>query len=222
MPIDFLRDRSPALTLTSRETDEPSSDGVVRDLAELLELSLEELQAVLHPLESPASLLRTDAASVLEPLPPAARRKLETLIRLFPAWCAAQPKPRVLRGPDDVARHMGPYLSGQMHEGFWVIGLDVRGRPLGTFEVARGTLTACLVHPREVFAPMIGLRAASVIAVHNHPSGDPRPSREDLELTQRLEDAGEVVGFPLLDHVIISASGYRSVRGPERFGPDAA
>jgi len=184
---------------------------VVDDLADVLGLGAEELRRVLRPFEGPEVLLRSDDPAVLAQLPPKARARLATLVRLFPAWSAAQRRAPVLGGPDDVARHMGRFVAGLAHEAFWVIGLDVRGRPLGTFEVAQGTLTACLVHPREVFAPMIALRAASVILVHNHPSGDPRPSREDVALTRRMQRAGELIGFPILDHVILAAGGHRSM-----------
>lgn len=188
-----------------------STDTVFEDLAALLGVPDAQLRQALAPLEGPGVLLRADADVAAARLPPAARRRLAALVRLFPAWSAAQPRPRALRGPEDVAEHMGRHAAGLAHESFWVIGLDVRGRPLGTFEVARGTLTACLVHPREVFAPMMAVRAASVILVHNHPSGDPKPSREDVQLTKRMRDAGDLVGFPILDHVIVAAGGFRSM-----------
>lgn len=184
---------------------------MVADLADLLGVRPARLVEALAPFEGPGVLLRSDAAWVADRLPARARARLAALIRLYPVWDAARPRPRALAGPDDVARHMGRYSAGLPTEGFWVIGLDVRGRPLGTLEVARGTLSACLVHPRECFAPMIALRAASVIMVHNHPSGDPRPSREDIELTRRMQDAGDLIGVPLLDHVIIAAGGHRSM-----------
>ena len=69
--------------------------------------------------------------------------------------------------------------------------------------VSKGSLTAAIVHPREVFAPAIKERASSIIVLHNHPSGDPSPSQEDIEITQRLKQVGELVGITLLDHVII-------------------
>lgn len=189
----------------------PDPGAVIEDLAALLDLAPAQLRQALAPLQGPEVLLRADADAAVARLPPAARRRLDRLLRLYPAWSAAQPRPRALRGPDDVARHMGPLAAGLPQESFWVIGLDVRGRPLGTFEVARGTLSACLVHPREVFAPMMALRAASVVLVHNHPSGDPKPSREDVELTHRMRRAGELVGFPVLDHVIIAPGRVRSM-----------
>ena len=77
-------------------------------------------------------------------------------------------------------------------------------------EVARGTLTACLVHPREVFGTAVHLRAAGIIAVHNHPSGDPTPSMEDNKITTRLKEAGKILGIKLLDHIIVGQEDYYS------------
>jgi DNA repair protein RadC len=116
-------------------------------------------------------------------------------------------------GARAVADYFHPRLALHSVESFWVLLLDARSRPLGSICVAQGTLTACLVHPREVFAPAIRMRAASIIAVHNHPSGDPTPSEEDETLTARLARAGELLGIPLIDHVIVARGGYRSL-GP--------
>lgn len=112
-----------------------------------------------------------------------------------------------------VADYFQPRLALQSAESFWVLMLDARGRPIGTRCVALGTLTACLVHPREVFAPAVRMRAASIVVVHNHPSGDPIPSDDDAALTDRLACAGAVLGIPLIDHVVVARGGYRSL-GP--------
>jgi DNA repair protein RadC len=77
---------------------------------------------------------------------------------------------------------------------------------------SQGTLTASLVHPREVFRPALREAAAAIILVHNHPSGDPTPSREDREVTERLVHVGEILGIPVLDHVIVAERGYVSLR----------
>ena len=88
-----------------------------------------------------------------------------------------------------------------------------RSRYLGALvpaEVSRGSLNQSLVHPREVFAPAIRESAAAILVVHNHPSGDPTPSREDREVTTRLVEAGDLLGVPLLDHVVVADEGYQS------------
>jgi DNA repair protein RadC len=132
-----------------------------------------------------------------------------------------------IRGPADVHRHFHARLRDAPHERFLVLLLDGRHRVLREVTASQGTLTASLVHPREVFRPALREAAAAVILVHNHPSGDPTPSREDREVTERLVQVGEILGVPVLDHVIVAERGYVSLRQdggiPERrpAGPDA-
>ena len=90
--------------------------------------------------------------------------------------------------------------------------VDARSRLLGERCISVGSLMASVIHPREVFRPAIGLAAAAVILVHNHPSGDPTPSVEDHQVTARLAEAGQLLGIRLLDHVVVAAEGYRSFR----------
>jgi len=110
-----------------------------------------------------------------------------------------------------VAAFFRPRLASLRAESFWGLFLDARGRVLGFECVAKGSLTACLVHPREVFGPAIRARAAQLVLVHNHPSGDPCPSPEDLSLTERLTEVGLLMGIPVVDHIIVAAQGFRSV-----------
>ena len=117
----------------------------------------------------------------------------------------------VVRTPQDVARRMIPALRDREHEVFIVLILDAKNGLRREVEVSRGTLTASLVHPREVFRAAIEWLAASIIAVHNHPSGNPEPSREDLEITRQLAETGKVVGIPLHDHIIVAGSRYTSL-----------
>jgi DNA repair protein RadC len=118
-----------------------------------------------------------------------------------------------IRGPEDVFRHFHPRLRHATQERFFVVLLDGRHRVVRHELVSQGTLTASLVHPREVFRPALRESAAAVVLVHNHPSGDPTPSREDLEITERLARAGEILGIPVLDHVVVAERGFRSLRG---------
>ena len=96
---------------------------------------------------------------------------------------------------------------------FHALLLDGKHRLRRMERVSEGTLTSSLVHPREFFRPAVREPAAAVIAVHNHPSGDPEPSAEDLEVTRRLVRAGELLGIPLLDHIVVGAAGWVSIRG---------
>lgn len=115
-------------------------------------------------------------------------------------------------GPEDVFRHFHARLRDAPHERFLVLLLDGRHRVVREVVTSQGTLTASLVHPREVFRPALREAAAALILVHNHPSGDPAPSREDREVTVRLARAGEILGVPVLDHVIVAERGWASLR----------
>ena len=117
-----------------------------------------------------------------------------------------------VRGPADVFHHFHPRLRHATQERFFVVLLDGRHRVIRHELVSQGTLTASLVHPREVFRPALREAAAALVLVHNHPSGDPTPSREDREVTERLSRAGELLGVPVVDHVVVAERGYSSLR----------
>ena len=126
-----------------------------------------------------------------------------------------------LAGPEQVWAHFRPGLRTLRQEVFRVLLLDTRHRLIRQLEVSRGSLNQSLVHPREVFAPALREAAAAILVVHNHPSGDPAPSREDHEVTRRLTRAGEILGIPLLDHVVIAAQGYTSFSQSGWLSPQA-
>lgn len=116
-----------------------------------------------------------------------------------------------VRGPADVFRHFHARVRQSRYERFFVLLLDGRHRLLREVVISQGTLTASLVHPREVFRPALREAAAAIVLVHNHPSGDPTPSTEDREITARLADAGALVGIPVLDHVVVAERGWSSL-----------
>ncbi len=111
---------------------------------------------------------------------------------------------------EEVFRHFHEKLRDHKREIFLAILLDGKNRVIREVQVSEGSLTASIVHPREVFAPVVRESAAAVLFVHNHPSGDPTPSREDLEITTRLREAGELMGVRVLDHIIIGSGAYVS------------
>jgi DNA repair protein RadC len=119
------------------------------------------------------------------------------------------------------ARRVHEHFLGRLpqlgREVFYVLVLDGRNRLRAEVRVSEGTLTTALVHPREVFGPAVRLGAAALVLVHNHPSGDPTPSSEDLVLTERLRQAGELMGIRVLDHVVIGQGGYVSLAEQERW-----
>jgi DNA repair protein RadC len=117
---------------------------------------------------------------------------------------------RALDHAEDVFERLRPRLAGLPQEVFVALALDARNAVIEEIEIARGCLTSVEVHPREVFRPLIRASAAFVVVAHNHPSGDPTPSEQDVELTGRLRQVGELVGIPLLDHVIVGASDFVS------------
>jgi DNA repair protein RadC len=116
---------------------------------------------------------------------------------------------RALRSSEDVFRHFAE-LEKEKREIFYVVLLNNKNRKIREVKISEGSLTASLVHPREVFNPVIRESAAAVIFVHNHPSGDPAPSPEDIEITRRLKQVGEVMGVRVLDHVVIGRDRYYS------------
>jgi DNA repair protein RadC len=111
----------------------------------------------------------------------------------------------------DVWTHYRARLGTSSVEEFWMLALDIRHRILFERCVARGSLTGVEVHPRDVFRALIRGSAAAVLFCHNHPSGDPAPSRQDLDLTHRLRQVGELCGIDVIDHVIVAAEGFVSL-----------
>jgi DNA repair protein RadC len=102
-------------------------------------------------------------------------------------------------------------LRGEDREHFVVFDLNVRNRVIARRVVHIGTLSGVEVHPREVFKPAIVHSAAAIILAHNHPSGDPSPSRQDVEMTERLREAGKLLGITVLDHIVFASEGYVSL-----------
>jgi len=119
-------------------------------------------------------------------------------------------RPTQFRTSKDVARYYMPMLADKKREQFQVVLLDRKNRVIREVMISQGSLTASVVHPREVFNPAIRDSAAAVIFVHNHPSGDPQPSQEDRTLTARLVEAGRLLGIEVLDHIIVAGKTYMS------------
>jgi DNA repair protein RadC len=122
----------------------------------------------------------------------------------------------VLRGPEDIVRYVAdmPKLRREQFRGLF---LNNRQRLVADDVIAIGTLTSALVHPREVFRPALTHRAVSLILVHNHPSGDPEPSPDDIEMTRQLHKAGQILGIELLDHVIVAGETWFSMKSAGLF-----
>ena len=113
--------------------------------------------------------------------------------------------------PAHVASMMG-HLAKYAQEHVVCLYLNARQQLISQTTISIGTVSSALIHPREVFAPALQARASSLILVHNHPSQDPQPSEEDILITQKLVEVGEVIDIPLIDHVIVTSQGWSSLR----------
>jgi len=122
---------------------------------------------------------------------------------------ALQPGDRFTRS-EEVFRHYHERLRERKKESFFTLLLDSKNRLIREVQVSEGSLNASIVHPREVFGPVVRESAAAVLFVHNHPSGDPTPSREDLEITSRLKQVGDLMGVRVLDHIVVGNGSYVS------------
>ena len=114
--------------------------------------------------------------------------------------------------PEDAAHYAMPRYRHELQEHFALMTLDMKNHITGFFDLTTGTLSASLVHPREVYRKAIQQSAASIIVFHNHPSGDPSPSREDIAVTERLAKSGKVLGIELLDHIILGKENFLSMK----------
>jgi DNA repair protein RadC len=120
--------------------------------------------------------------------------------------------PPQIRAPRDVYKLLGPRMKDYDREHFMAVLVNTKNVVLEIVTVSIGSLNASIVHPREVLKPAILASAASIILVYNHPTGDPTPSREDLEFTRRFAKCGELIGIQLLDHVIIGDGTFQSLK----------
>lgn len=130
-----------------------------------------------------------------------ARRFVDQRIQPGDAYCRAE----------DAFRHFHERLCDYRKEVFLALLLDSKNRLIKEVQISEGSLSASIVHPREVFAPVLKESASAVLFIHNHPSGDPTPSQEDIEITKRLKQVGDLMGVRVLDHIIIGNGKYASL-----------
>ena len=108
-------------------------------------------------------------------------------------------------GPDDVIKHVEATMRYLPREEFHVLLLDTRNRIIKSVKISQGGLAAAVIHPRDIFREAVKANAASIVLVHNHPSGDSSPSQADIESTRKFSELGKMMGIPVLDHVIVGA-----------------
>lgn len=172
-------------------------------------------QVLLRAYGSLAKLARREAAQVAKAtkgVGPAKAAQLAAAFEIGRRVEAAPPEARVqVRSPADVAAAYGPRLRDLPREVFVVLHLNTANVVMSEHTLTTGGLAASIVEPRQVFSRAILENAASVVCLHNHPSGNPEPSREDVAITKQLQEAGKVLGIPVHDHVIIAGRGYTSL-----------
>jgi DNA repair protein RadC len=182
-------------------------------LADVLDIGPTTARSLLNSTGNvPGLFAATHAELVAAGLTPRKATRLRAALELAQLGIGQRPiRGHRLAGAGDVWVHMRARLQSRPVEEFWAIALDVRHRVVFDEMVARGSLSGVEIHPRDVFRPLIRAGAAAVIFCHNHPSGDPAPSRADIELTQRLREVGDLCGIPVLDHVVVGSEGFASL-----------
>ncbi|MGR3311119.1 MAG: RadC family protein [Candidatus Brocadiales bacterium] len=151
--------------------------------------------------------------SKLHGIGPAKAAQIKAVMAIARRFSTVSLKPgSQFKRSQDIFAHFHEQLRDKKQETFLVVLLDSKNRIIKDARISTGGLSQSLVHPRDVFNPAIKESAAAVVFVHNHPSGDPSPSKEDIELTQRLKEASHVVGIKILDHVIIGNGCYTSFK----------
>lgn len=126
--------------------------------------------------------------------------------------CASAVESEQITSPNDAAQYLMGRLRNETHEKFLVMLLDTKNKIINTEQISEGSLNGSVVHPREVYAPAIVAHSACILVAHNHPSGDPRPSYEDRKITEILDKTGDILGIPLMDHVVIGDGCYYSFK----------
>ncbi len=146
-------------------------------------------------------------------LGPASRARVEAALELGvrAAGAAALAPRQVLSGPDDVAAWARAVWGAETHEELWVVAVDAHHAVMGARRVAVGTSNECRFVVRDVLCTVLRLGAAGFFLVHNHPSGDPSPSPDDVDATRRVAGAARATGLVLLDHVVVAARSHRSM-----------
>ena len=133
-------------------------------------------------------------------------------VRLVRDGRVANLEPTIIRRPEDTLPVLEAELSELGYEKFITLALNTKNHVTAVLPVSSGSLNASIVHPRELFQRAILANAASIIICHNHPSGDPTPSPEDISLTRKLTDAGLLLDIPVLDHIVLGYGRYVSFK----------
>ncbi|HOB43939.1 MAG TPA: DNA repair protein RadC [Bacillota bacterium] len=122
--------------------------------------------------------------------------------------------PKKVSSPDQVYKAITMLTNAEeeAQEVFGILVLNIKNKIVAVHEISRGILNSSMTHPREVFKPAILHNAAAIVCFHNHPSGDPEPSKDDILITHRLVEAGKIMGIEVFDHIIVGDNGYVSLK----------
>ncbi|MDH6670126.1 DNA repair protein RadC [Paenibacillus sp. LBL] len=143
---------------------------------------------------------------------PVKARQIVSTLKLARAFNTPREESYIIRKPEDVFRLMRFEVGHKLVEEFWLLPLSTKNHVICKERISIGTINSAIVGVREVYRSLIQRSACSWIAIHNHPSGDCTPSREDIQLTKRLAEVGELLNIHLLDHVIITTDSYCSLK----------
>lgn len=190
------------------------------DLKALLAESLHEkkdsyiVSKILEYFPSPMELIDAteEELKTIKGIGDARARQIKATLKLAEVIYSFVNPTTKIRKPEDVFQLLSNEMRYLQQECFVVLLLNTKNVITHRENISKGTLNAALVHPRDVFRVAIKRSAASIICAHNHPSGDPEPSLEDIRLTERLKSVGEVTGIDVLDHVVIGHEGYVSLK----------
>jgi DNA repair protein RadC len=172
------------------------------------------LEEIFKRFSSPHELLEATEQELMEirGIGKAKARQIVSTLQLAKMLNMPKLANEVIRQPQDVYELMRDEIGFAQKEFFYCLLLNTKNRVISKELISIGSLNSAIVHPREVFKIAIKRSSASIIAIHNHPSGDPTPSPEDIELTKRLVSAGSIIGVECLDHVIITGNNFVSLK----------
>ena len=174
------------------------------------QVSAEQIsRRVLRLLKDKGSSITYEELSSIQGMGPAKTSEIVSLFELGRRYLMPADRPKIENTEDAVAQLVS--IRNKKQECFVVLTLDGANRLIDNTIVFQGTLNQSLVHPREIFAKALEDRAAKIIVAHNHPSGNLEPSVDDIKITEKLKEAGRLMGIEVLEHIIVSKNGYRSI-----------
>lgn len=188
-----------------------SHQGLSQMVSHALSLNKSSVNKLFQLYPTAEDILETNA-SCLAKYSGLSIQQIKSIKSLLHFMTAPQRAPKLIRTPEHVAELLRNKFAFRNKEHFFCLYLNAKNRLIACKQISLGTLNATVVHPREVFRPAILYAASSVICAHNHPSGNPTPSEEDINMTLKLQQSGSIIGIDLLDHIIFGSNNYISLK----------